>query len=509
MRNRIIGVSAVVIGLTAVFINYQNFIQPAPEQQTGYLETTRMLTLDDIKLNDSVFKDSISNKVCDDVGIDPNGKLVANFQPLAQGTPQCVALFKDNQNFKNIISYFASSKSNLFLANSSQTKFNVVMNPNVVTFATTLSKAALEPKQNLNKIAVLRKALDTYYSGSSSNSNLPVFADNSISKVFSHGYITSGTIYTGGTEKKIADKVLTNESLENVKIVLANGALVKTTIQVYDNFIAFPSGNMVAYKLTIASKAVPADTTCKFNYTTDRKAGVPIYDEIKVNCDNTAKGRTHQIMIVGYDDNIEAFKVMNSWDVGWGQGGMAWVSYKLFQDVDFSSNAFMAAPPATTYANCSEIPENAAFCTGDETSLLSNSIQSANVTTCKTNSIKCEYSCKKNYIYSNGACNRDPNSCDDFSTYNTSTKRCEANTCLEAKMPTDAIVCEGSDTNIETPIKKNFVATCDSKKVKKCEYTCPQYTLLILAEQLVCKMLARGLLLKTPSPATPKETNNS
>jgi hypothetical protein len=394
MRNRIIGLSAVVIGLTAVFINYQNFISPAPEQNTGYLETTadygqiNSMTLDDIKANDSLFKDAIENKVCDDVGIDPNGRLVANFVPLAQGVPPCVALFKANDTFKNKIS--SSSKSNLFLANSTQTKFNVVMNPNLVTFATTLSKAALEPKQNLNKIAVLRKALDSYYSGSNSNSTLPVFADNSINKAFSHGYITNGKIYTGGTEKKIADLVLTNESLENVKIVLANGALVKTTIQVYDNFIAFPSGNMVPYKLYGSSKAVPADTSCKFNYTTDRKAGVPIYDEIKVNCDNTAKGRTHQIMIVGYDDTIEAFKVMNSWDVGWGQGGMAWVSYKLFQNVDFSSNAFMATPPNTAFANCSPLPENAAFCPSDDTGLKSNSLTSANVASCTTN-IKSEY----------------------------------------------------------------------------------------------------------------------
>ncbi|GMU57252.1 MAG: hypothetical protein AMXMBFR33_63980 [Candidatus Xenobia bacterium] len=39
----------------------------------------------------------------------------------------------------------------------------------------------------------------------------------------------------------------------------------------------------------------------------------------------------HAMAVVGYDDSLQAFRIMNSWAPGlWGEGGFAWVSYDSF-----------------------------------------------------------------------------------------------------------------------------------------------------------------------------------
>lgn len=38
----------------------------------------------------------------------------------------------------------------------------------------------------------------------------------------------------------------------------------------------------------------------------------------------------HGVTIVGYDDAKHAWKIMNSWGTGWGDGGYSWIDYDLF-----------------------------------------------------------------------------------------------------------------------------------------------------------------------------------
>jgi C1A family cysteine protease len=38
----------------------------------------------------------------------------------------------------------------------------------------------------------------------------------------------------------------------------------------------------------------------------------------------------HAIIIVGYDDAKNAYKIMNSFGTGWGDGGFAWIDYDFF-----------------------------------------------------------------------------------------------------------------------------------------------------------------------------------
>jgi C1A family cysteine protease len=41
-------------------------------------------------------------------------------------------------------------------------------------------------------------------------------------------------------------------------------------------------------------------------------------------------GQQHAMIIVGYDDNKKAFKIMNSWSTAWGDKGFAWIDYDFF-----------------------------------------------------------------------------------------------------------------------------------------------------------------------------------
>lgn len=40
----------------------------------------------------------------------------------------------------------------------------------------------------------------------------------------------------------------------------------------------------------------------------------------------------HCMVLVGYDDSKQAFKVMNSWGTDWGDHGFGWIDYKLFPE---------------------------------------------------------------------------------------------------------------------------------------------------------------------------------
>ena len=40
----------------------------------------------------------------------------------------------------------------------------------------------------------------------------------------------------------------------------------------------------------------------------------------------------HAMLVVGYDDERNAFKVVNSWGKGWGNEGFVWIDYKAFQE---------------------------------------------------------------------------------------------------------------------------------------------------------------------------------
>lgn len=50
----------------------------------------------------------------------------------------------------------------------------------------------------------------------------------------------------------------------------------------------------------------------------------------------------HAMTIVGYDDTKSAFRILNSWGTGWGDGGYAWVDYSLMTNPQFTKYVFVA-----------------------------------------------------------------------------------------------------------------------------------------------------------------------
>lgn len=60
----------------------------------------------------------------------------------------------------------------------------------------------------------------------------------------------------------------------------------------------------------------------------------------------------HALLVVGYDDSRAAFRVINSWGTGWGDGGFGWISYGAFRQTvvegyvarDISPIAFVQLP---------------------------------------------------------------------------------------------------------------------------------------------------------------------
>ncbi len=45
----------------------------------------------------------------------------------------------------------------------------------------------------------------------------------------------------------------------------------------------------------------------------------------------------HGMLLIGYDDSLQAFKFINSWGTGWGEDGYGWMHYDTFQETVFEA----------------------------------------------------------------------------------------------------------------------------------------------------------------------------
>jgi hypothetical protein len=60
---------------------------------------------------------------------------------------------------------------------------------------------------------------------------------------------------------------------------------------------------------------------------------------------NTAPAGGHAMVVVGYDDRKEAFRIMNSWGKNWGDKGFIWVKYKDFGEFcKYAYTIYLVAP---------------------------------------------------------------------------------------------------------------------------------------------------------------------
>jgi hypothetical protein len=80
------------------------------------------------------------------------------------------------------------------------------------------------------------------------------------------------------------------------------------------------------------------------------------------NLGNTTPAGGHALVVVGYDDQKEAFRLMNSWGKNWGDNGYIWVKYKHFGDFcKYAYVLYLVAPeklsPETPVPNPTESPK--------------------------------------------------------------------------------------------------------------------------------------------------------
>ena len=59
--------------------------------------------------------------------------------------------------------------------------------------------------------------------------------------------------------------------------------------------------------------------------------GLTAYRQHNVN--SNTKGGCHGMVVVGYSDTYNAFKVVNSWGESWGDNGFVWIDYNAFTDI--------------------------------------------------------------------------------------------------------------------------------------------------------------------------------
>jgi cathepsin K len=62
--------------------------------------------------------------------------------------------------------------------------------------------------------------------------------------------------------------------------------------------------------------------------------GIHIYRKFK------EESGGHAMLVVGYDDQMNAFKVVNSWGKEWGNDGFVWIDYKAFKEAGDTDSEF-------------------------------------------------------------------------------------------------------------------------------------------------------------------------
>jgi hypothetical protein len=115
----------------------------------------------------------------------------------------------------------------------------------------------------------------------------------------------SSSSMTRATRFKAASWNSVNTSPVNLKSVLASGKVIVVRFDVYPDFSGMNAAN-------------------------------PVYD-------STAGARRggHAVALVGYDDSMNAFKLINSWGTGWAAGGYGWIDYDFLTDAKLKFKAYL------------------------------------------------------------------------------------------------------------------------------------------------------------------------
>ena len=97
--------------------------------------------------------------------------------------------------------------------------------------------------------------------------------------------------------------------------------------------------NMVNEMKTLLTQQIPIiiSVTLSDQFGRPDNFGNAAYREHAINYDKTA---CHAMLVVGYSDMTNAFKVVNSWGIQWGNEGFVWIDYQAFENVTNENSAF-------------------------------------------------------------------------------------------------------------------------------------------------------------------------
>ncbi|MFK7812054.1 MAG: C1 family peptidase [Maribacter sp.] len=91
--------------------------------------------------------------------------------------------------------------------------------------------------------------------------------------------------------------------------------------------------NMVAEMKTLIADQKPIVLTVGLDKTFGEQdsLGLSAYREHKVTTKDIVGA--HALLAIGFSDEFNAFKVVNSWGTGWGDNGFVWIDYKAFENI--------------------------------------------------------------------------------------------------------------------------------------------------------------------------------
>ncbi len=150
-----------------------------------------------------------------------------------------------------------------------------------------------------------------------------------------------------------------------MSLIQSQGCATLSTMPYTDNYLQAPtesahnearqfkaqSFSKVDYKNTDAMKSVIADNNAVV-------IGLKVYENFmtyKGGIYRIAQGDflgSHAMCVVGYDDEKQAYKLMNSWGTDWGEKGFVWIDYGLFKELNQTALVMYdekANDPSETY----------------------------------------------------------------------------------------------------------------------------------------------------------------
>jgi C1A family cysteine protease len=180
------------------------------------------------------------------------------------------------------------------------------------------------------------------------DSNLPYTNDRIMSPAYTYNQITQGICE--GTYLETTMEILKQKgtvSLESFpyldyscNIQPTDSQNSEATANKISDYKYLSGDNMVLEMKTLINGQTPIviSSFLDSEFAEVDEFGLTAYRDHNVNY--SISGSCHAMLVVGYSDDYNAFKVVNSWGEDWGDDGFVWFDYAAFENVDNDSAGF-------------------------------------------------------------------------------------------------------------------------------------------------------------------------